>query len=53
MLSRRDFIKLGAVFIGSAVCGGIGGVTAKESGEWGESEDDEPPSQARAGEEQS
>lgn len=46
-------MKAAATLGAAALMGGIGGVTAKESGEWGESEDDEPPSQARAGEEQS
>lgn len=45
-MDRREFLKLGAVFVASAVLGGIGGITAKEDGRWGEPEespDDEPP----------
>ena len=43
-MDRREFIKVVALFAASAAAGGIGGLTAKESGDWGESEDDEPPS---------
>jgi len=52
-MDRRAFIGAVAAFAGAALLGAIGGATAKENGSWGESEDDEPPSQARAGEEQS
>lgn len=43
-MDRREFIGVAALYLGAALFGAIGGVTAKESGDWGESEDDEPPS---------
>ena len=49
-MDRREFIKVVALFAASAAAGAIGGITAEEDGQWGE--DDEPPSKARAGEEQ-
>lgn len=50
-MTRREFLGILAAYAGAAALGAIGGATAKESGNWGESEDDEPPHQARAGEE--
>jgi len=41
-MSRREFVGAVAAVLVSAVAGGIGGVTARENGSWGES-DDEPP----------
>ena len=40
-VSRRTAVKL---VLGFALVGALGGLTAKESGSWGESEEDEPPS---------
>ena len=41
-MTRREFIGILAAYVGAAAMGAIGGATAKESGSWGES-DDEPP----------
>lgn len=39
-MDRREFIGAAALYLGAALFGAIGGVTARENGEWGE---DEPP----------
>ena len=42
-VNRREFIGVLAAYAGAALLGAIGGATAKESGEWSESGDEEPP----------
>jgi len=42
-MNRREFIGIAAAYLGAALLGAIGGATAKESGEWSESGDEEPP----------
>lgn len=41
VITRRQAIGL---MVGAALLGAVGGLTAKESGDWSESDDDEPPS---------
>ena len=41
-MTRRQFAELAALYIGAALMGAVGGLTAQEDGEWGD-EEDEPP----------
>jgi len=42
-VDRREFIGAVAGFALAAALGAIGGLTAKESGSWAESPEEEPP----------
>ena len=44
-MNRREFVGIAALYLGAALLGAVGGITAQEDGRWGESDDDEPPNE--------
>ena len=47
-MNRREFVQVGAAFLGAAILGALGGLTSTEEGRKPSEEDEEPPREERS-----